>query len=202
MWKRPGENDPRLSLFRNRNKNRNRHPKTATARRRQVATRDNKENRGQTAAQALQTSRYDKQQQEKIACHYLVRMRSAVQIRPAAPGKPCNRNGCRVLSFFDEGVKQAAAMPVATVWLLSMLRRLRQSRTHKSLCPTLDNCASFCPRFVLLQRRPAAQVYSGSRIPAENFSAAGWIAGNACLRWLPHGLAELLACKAGRSAVR
>ena len=38
-----------------------------------------------------------------------------IQIRPAAPGKPCNRNGCRVLSFFDEGVKQAAAMPVATV---------------------------------------------------------------------------------------
>lgn len=132
----------------------------------------------------------------------LVRMRSAVQIRPAAPRKPCNRNGCRVLSFFDEGVKQAAAMPVATVWLLSMMRCLRPSRTHKSLCPTLDNCASFCPRFVLLQRRLAAQVYSGSRIPAENFSAAGWIAGNACLRWLPHGLAELLACKAGRSAVR
>ena len=116
--------------------------------------------------------------------------------------KPCNRNGCRVLSFFDEGVKQAAAMPVATVWLLSMMRCSRPSRTHKSLCPTLDNCASFCPRFVLLQRRLAAQVYSGSRIPAENFSAAGWIAGNACLRWLPHGLAELLACKAGRSAVR
>ena len=118
-------------------------------------------------------------------------MRSAVQIRPAAPRKPCNRNGCRVLSFFDEGVKQAAAMPVATVWLRSMLRRLRQSRTHNSLCPTQDNCASFCPRFVLLQRRPAAQVYSGSRIPAGIFSAAGWIAGKACLRWLPNGLEEV-----------
>lgn len=93
--------------------------------------------------------------------------------------------------FFDKEVKRAAAMPVATVWLLSMLRCLRPSRTHKSLCPTLDNCASFCPRFVLLQRRPAAQVYSGSRIPAENFSAAGWIAGNACLRRLPHSLAEV-----------
>ena len=118
-------------------------------------------------------------------------MRSAVQIRPAAPRKPCNRNGCRVLSFFDEGVKQAAAMPVATVWLLSMMRCLRPSRTHKSLCPTLDNCANFCPRFVLLQRRPAAQVYSGFRIPAEILSAAGWIAGKACLRRLPHGLEEV-----------
>ena len=54
--------------------------------------------------------------------------------------------------FFDEEVKRAAAMPVATVWLLSMMRCLRPSRTHKSLCPTLDNCASFCPSFVLLQR--------------------------------------------------
>ena len=93
--------------------------------------------------------------------------------------------------FFDKEVKRAAAMPVATVWLLSMMRCLRPSRTHKSLCPTLDNCANFCPRFVLLQRRPAAQVYSGFRIPAEILSAAGWIAGKACLRRLPHGLEEV-----------
>ena len=49
-------------FFRNRNKNRNRNRKTATTRRRQVATRDNKENRGQTAAQSLQTTKHDKQQ--------------------------------------------------------------------------------------------------------------------------------------------
>ena len=100
--KSPSSTNPACApwyFFRNRNKNRNRNRKTATARRRQATTRDNKENRGQTAAQWIEITRNDKQQQEEIVCHYLVRMRSAVQIRPAAPGKPCNRNGCRVLSF-------------------------------------------------------------------------------------------------------
>lgn len=45
----------------------------------------------------------------------LVRMRSAVQIRPAAPEKPCNHCGCRVLSFFQKEEKR----PFPNLWLLS-----------------------------------------------------------------------------------
>ena len=73
------------SFFRNRNKNRNRYRKTATGRAQQETTSNDKGNSELTAAQWIDTTRNDKWQQVKTACQYLVRMRSAVRIRPAAP---------------------------------------------------------------------------------------------------------------------
>ena len=45
---------------------------------------------GKNARKALYTN-------DRRAFYHLVRMRSAVRIRPAAPHKPCNHNGYRVL---------------------------------------------------------------------------------------------------------
>ena len=63
------------------------HQKTSKNSYRQVTPRDNKKNLLSVGAQRGKPTKDNRLQQEKTPFEELVRMRSAVRIRPAAPGK-------------------------------------------------------------------------------------------------------------------
>ena len=78
--------------------NRDRHQKTAYFRPQQYTARYSKRNPQAIDIQRLTPIRYDKLQQQKLNKKELVRMRSAVRIRPAAPETPYPA-GMRIFCF-------------------------------------------------------------------------------------------------------